>query len=376
MQPDILMYSTAACPYCIVAKRALDKAGLKYKIIDITRTPQVRDELHAKTGERTVPQIFVDGAYIGQDDELVEMIQSGKLTADAKKKSPEDAPLATDADADTIDVAIIGAGWSGLTLARNLPKNLSVTLFDRTPHADGLRPDRDTLRQTLTERGARFVEREVFGIENGADGIALVTLDGPIAARSVVVASGARAHAADIPGEADLLGKGVSMCAECDGAFFTDRTVAVAGNDERALKAVSVIAEKARTVYLLCPTAALFAGDAATARLNGLKNVTVQMSTDITRIDGESQVSAVHTQNGVDAATLAVDGVFIYLQGETPATSFLKGAPSTDNRGAVLVSGPGQSAVDGIYAVGPASNLVGGTPPYGALAMAIAEQLG
>jgi len=99
------MYSTAACPYCIIAKRALDNAGLDYKIIDITRTPQIRNELHAKTGERTVPQIFVDDVYIGQDDELVEMIQSGKLSADSKKNAG--APTAA---AQTVDVTIIGLG--------------------------------------------------------------------------------------------------------------------------------------------------------------------------------------------------------------------------------------------------------------------------
>jgi len=76
------------------------------------------------------------------------------------------------------------------------------------------------VRNTLAERGARFVEQEVFGIENGSDGLALITLDNTIAARAVVVASGARVHGADIPGEADLLGKGVSMYAECDRAFY------------------------------------------------------------------------------------------------------------------------------------------------------------
>jgi len=47
-----------------------------------------------------------------------------------------------------------------------------------------------------------------------------------------------------------------------------------------------------------------------------------------------------------------------------------------NDNGAVLVSGPGQTSVDGIYAVGPASNMAGGSPPYGALALSIAEQLG
>jgi thioredoxin reductase (NADPH) len=375
---DILIYSTAACPYCIVAKRALDNAGIPYREIDITRTPEVRNELHAKTGERTVPQVFVDGVYIGQDDELVEMVQSGKLRADdtAEEGANDDDEADSQDSGPTIDVAIIGAGWSGLTLARNLPKNLNVTLFDRAPHVDGLRPDRDQLRQTLADRGARFIEREVFGVEQSPAGHALITLDGPINTRTVVVASGARGHGANIPGETHLMGKGVSTCAECDGAFFVGSTVAVAGNDERALKGVFVLAEKAKAVHLLCPKEALFAGADSLSKLARLNNVTLHLNTRILEIDGTTQVAGAQIDEAGQQSTLPLDGVFIYLDGTTPSTGFLKGMLATDDNGAISVSGPGQSSVQGIFAAGPASTVAGAAPPYQALADLIAENLG
>ena len=56
--------------------------------MDITGTPHVRDELKAKTGEWTVPQVFVDGVYIGQDDELLEMLESGALDPPAIPAAP------------------------------------------------------------------------------------------------------------------------------------------------------------------------------------------------------------------------------------------------------------------------------------------------
>ena len=73
------LYTTDFCHYCRVAKSMLDDAKIPYEEINISGTPEMRDVLVNKTGEWTVPQIFVDGQYIGQDDELREWIKSGRL---------------------------------------------------------------------------------------------------------------------------------------------------------------------------------------------------------------------------------------------------------------------------------------------------------
>jgi glutaredoxin 3 len=74
------VYTTDYCYYCRVAKSLLDEAKIPYEEINISQTPEMRDLLVQKTGEWTVPQVFVDGEYIGQDDELREWIKSGRLT--------------------------------------------------------------------------------------------------------------------------------------------------------------------------------------------------------------------------------------------------------------------------------------------------------
>lgn len=76
---NVVIYTTRACPYCISAINALKNASIPYREVDISNTPEMREELHAKTGERTVPQVFVDDLYIGQDDELIALIRSGGL---------------------------------------------------------------------------------------------------------------------------------------------------------------------------------------------------------------------------------------------------------------------------------------------------------
>lgn len=79
--PNIKVYTTDFCYYCRVAKSLLEKHGIPYEEENISSRPEMRDVLVKKTGEWSVPQIFVDGEYIGQDDELREWIKSGKITA-------------------------------------------------------------------------------------------------------------------------------------------------------------------------------------------------------------------------------------------------------------------------------------------------------
>ncbi|MBI3608621.1 MAG: glutathione S-transferase N-terminal domain-containing protein [Nitrospirae bacterium] len=76
---NVQIYTTDYCHYCRVAKSLLDEQGIPYEEINISKTPEMRDVLVEKTGEWTVPQIFVNGEYIGQDDELREWLTSGRL---------------------------------------------------------------------------------------------------------------------------------------------------------------------------------------------------------------------------------------------------------------------------------------------------------
>ncbi|MFQ5774841.1 MAG: glutaredoxin 3 [Kiloniellaceae bacterium] len=76
------IYSTLLCPYCYRAKKLLQSKGVEYEEIDIMLRPGRRAEMAARTGGRTsVPQIFVDGAHIGNCDDLCALESAGELTA-------------------------------------------------------------------------------------------------------------------------------------------------------------------------------------------------------------------------------------------------------------------------------------------------------
>ena len=76
---DIVIYTAAACGYCVMAKRLLDRKGANYREINIDSTPGLRHEVMQKTGRRTVPQIFIGDRHIGGFDDLYALDQQKLL---------------------------------------------------------------------------------------------------------------------------------------------------------------------------------------------------------------------------------------------------------------------------------------------------------
>jgi glutaredoxin 3 len=80
--PPITMYTTKVCPYCIAAKRLLNKKGAAFEEVDVSFDSAKREELVKLAGGRmTVPQIFIGEQHIGGCDDLYELEASGKLDA-------------------------------------------------------------------------------------------------------------------------------------------------------------------------------------------------------------------------------------------------------------------------------------------------------
>ena len=73
------IYTTPSCPYCVRAKRLLDARGIPFREIDVANDDDLRAEIIARTGRRTVPQIFIDGRSIGGFEELAALDSAGDL---------------------------------------------------------------------------------------------------------------------------------------------------------------------------------------------------------------------------------------------------------------------------------------------------------
>ncbi|SJM90675.1 glutaredoxin 3 [Crenothrix polyspora] len=79
--PEILIYTTKICPYCVMAKRLLDKKGVRYTEINVDSALGLREEMMAKTQRRTVPQIYIGDLHVGGFDDLYALEQQKKLDA-------------------------------------------------------------------------------------------------------------------------------------------------------------------------------------------------------------------------------------------------------------------------------------------------------
>jgi glutaredoxin 3 len=77
--PEILIYTTNICPYCIMAKRLFDKKGVSYTEINVEAQAGLREEMMRKTKRRTVPQIYIGDLHVGGFDDLYALEQQKKL---------------------------------------------------------------------------------------------------------------------------------------------------------------------------------------------------------------------------------------------------------------------------------------------------------
>ncbi|MBK8507761.1 MAG: glutaredoxin 3 [Candidatus Competibacter sp.] len=79
LEPVIVIYSSAFCPYCRRARALLDGKGVRYTILDVDRDPRLWDEIAARTGRSTVPQIFIGDRHVGGCDDLLALDRRGEL---------------------------------------------------------------------------------------------------------------------------------------------------------------------------------------------------------------------------------------------------------------------------------------------------------
>lgn len=77
--PNVVVYATALCPFCMRAKRLLDSKGIEYKEIRVDREEHLRREMEARSGRTSVPQIFIDDHHVGGFDDLSELDMEGTL---------------------------------------------------------------------------------------------------------------------------------------------------------------------------------------------------------------------------------------------------------------------------------------------------------
>lgn len=169
----------------------------------------------------------------------------------------------------------------------------------------------------------------------------MYTPDVTIRARALVLATGAMGRPPSFKGEDTFLGKGVSYCATCDGAFYTEREVAVVGINQEAIEEAQFLTKFASTVHWITQTDPK-ADDAHASELMAMPNVKHWSKTRMEQIEGDaSGVTGVQLlpRGAKESTSLPVDGVFIYMAGSKPIVDFLEGKVELREDGGVQVGG-------------------------------------
>ena len=176
--------------------------------------------------------------------------------------------------------------------------------------------------------------------------------------RTVIIASGRAPVRLSVPGEEELVGRGVSYCAYCDAAFFRGRPVAVVGPGESAAEAALQLAALDASVVLISEQE-LRAPQALLAKLEADPGVEMRTGLQVKRIEGDDHVTALVVQDDAEKElVLPVDAVFIEA-GSIPAEEFTGGLVQVNDAGEVEVGRDLMTSCPGIFAAGDVTDALG-----------------
>ena len=171
--------------------------------------------------------------------------------------------------------------------------------------------------------------------------------------KTVIIATGAGWRKLNIPGEEQLINKGVAFCPHCDGPLFENKDVAVIGGGNSGVEAAIDLAGIVNHVTLFEFASELKANNVLQDRLRSLSNVDIKTNAKTTEVVGEDHVTGIRYE---DMSTgeehlLNLDGIFVQI-GLLPNTSWLKDAVELNERGEIVIDRNNNTNVPGIFAAG------------------------
>ena len=271
----------------------------------------------------------------------------------------------------TYDVGIIGSGPAGLSAAIYAKRaNLSAVVIEKEYEGTGQIAESgqvdnylglpgisgydlgEQFREHAVKLGVSFLEQEVTEIKKEDSAVfTIIFEDGSsVETKTVIYAAGATPRRANIPGEQEYSGKGVSYCAICDGSSYRGKKVAVLGGGDTALDDAVYLADLAEQVYVIHRRKE-FRGAATTVeKLRKKENVTFVLEHQVKEITGAEKVNGVVLEDGT---AIAVDGVFV-AYGSVPQTNLVKELVTLDEAGYVKAEETGETSLAGLYVAGDA----------------------
>jgi thioredoxin reductase (NADPH) len=220
----------------------------------------------------------------------------------------------------------------------------------------------ETMRKQAERFGTVMVPEDVASVDFSRRPLVVRTEDTAYEAHTVVVATGASAKLLGLPGERELMGRGVSTCATCDGFFFKDQDIMVVGGGDSALEEALYLARLGRSVTVVHRRDALRASKIMQDRAFGNPKITFVWNSVVEQVQDVTagQVKAVQLRDLVTGqlSQRPVDGLFIAI-GHEPNTAIFRGQIDLLPNGYVkVVPGTTQTSVPGVFAAGDVQDSV------------------
>lgn len=271
------------------------------------------------------------------------------------------------------DVVILGSGPAGLTAAIYCARaNLRPLVIEgmqsggqliQTAEIENFPGFADpvggsdlmaAMRRQAERCGVAFQMDEVVSVDFTGPTKQLVTLmNGTLAAKVVLICTGAAARWTGLPGERKYRGRGISACATCDGAFYKDKDVVVIGGGDTAVGDALYLANLCRTVTIVHRRDAFRASEVLVDRVRATPNITVAWNTVVDEFLGDGKrLSGLRLKDATTGETreIAASGAFVAI-GHEPTTKFLAGQVALDPSGYVVVERQ-RTNVPGVFAAG------------------------
>lgn len=270
------------------------------------------------------------------------------------------------------DIIIVGAGPAGLTSAiygRRASKKvlvleaktyggqiintLNVENYPGNIHISGYDLATSMYNQTL-ELGTEFKFEKVIEIKNKSKYKEVITNNNIYKAKTLILATGSENRKLGLDNEDEFIGKGISYCATCDGAFYKDKVVAVVGGGNTALEDALYLSDIAKKVYLIHRRDSFKGEESTLNKLKEKNNIEFIYNSNVTKLNGNNKLdSIIVTDKEGNTKEIKVDGIFIAV-GRIPENQNFAKVINLDEKGYIIAKENCHTNRRGIFVAGDA----------------------
>ena len=371
-QPVMVEFSAPWCVYCRRLAPALESVAEEYRDTLVFGAVNIDDEPELAQSEKieVVPTLLIyqNGQVLGS---IVAPESRAQLVAFIEETLQHREQEANNTE-HIYDMIVVGGGPGGYAAAlyaaragldtvvlEKLSAGGQMALTEQIDNYPGFEDGIDGF--SLGEKMKRGTER--FGVETKLTEVLSLDLsgtvkkaetsEGPLFARTIVVATGAGPRELGIESEQELIGKGVNYCAACDGMFYKNKTVVIAGGGNTAAADALILSRICKKVIVVHRRDTLRATKIYHEPLMKAENVEFRWDSEIIELLHDEKVIGIRLRNVKtgEETTLACDGVFVSI-GRKPSSELVKDQVEVDPAGYIIADESTRTNIPGVFAVG------------------------